>query len=570
MRSSWLVVLALAGCGKREPARHEEPRPQPTPVIVDAAMAMGPRPIAIGMTHRSALALIDDGTVRAWGNGQFGMLGTGKAADSATPVVVPGVTGATSLVVDSNSPVACAHLATGSWSCWGFGDGLPSGKDEIRTPAVVPAFDGMRSVKLASWFGCGIEADRHVACWGRVPPRDPALPNLPLARVAGLHDAIALAIGSANICVVQADGSVWCWGKDDYAQTSATVEQPKDDRVVATPTRIAGIDDAVDVVMGVATSCVRRRSGELACWGRPFGLRGVVPIASEPGARLLDADRLDVCEAMKDGQIRCIATMGRANCSGGRTIQDIDNCLNTELPYMNGDQAWHTLPLVPASALATDYDSNCALGLDGQVWCWGKNDVGQLGDGTLVARDLAKPVVSLVQVVTPVAPPAPPPSPAARGTSWDKRPSDCAYDEKLDVKHAALDSKPFEVRAAFARIGELVDIDLHDHLVDPKDVGHPPTLSADQRSIRLLLANETADGFAAVTPGRFTVKPGQRGRSGGIVIENAHTYGDVSQAPHRMDGTITITRLGGGWVCGRVDVAGPAGHLRGRFAAEVP
>jgi RNA polymerase sigma factor (sigma-70 family) len=41
---------------------------------------------------------------------------------------------------------------------------------------------------------------------------------------------------------------VWCWGKDDYAQTSATIEQPKDDRVVATPTRIAGIDDAVDVV----------------------------------------------------------------------------------------------------------------------------------------------------------------------------------------------------------------------------------------------------------------------------------------------------------------------------------
>ena len=203
----------------------------------------------------------------------------------------------------------------------------------------------------------------------------------------------------------------------------------------------------------------------------------------------------------------------------------------------------------PARALATDFDSDCALSLDGEVRCWVRNDVGQLGDGTLVARDLAKPVISLVEVAPQVAPSTPPPSPDARGTAWAGRPADCPYDATLDFAHVSVRSS-FNVVAAFARRGDLVDIDLHDHVVDPKRVGRVPTLVADQRSIRLLLSNENAKGeFVAVTVGQYTVSQKQRrGRAGGIVVEDSHTYADASQDTTRLAGKIDVTRLDANWI----------------------
>jgi hypothetical protein len=169
-----------------------------------------------------------------------------------------------------------------------------------------------------------------------------------------------------------------------------------------------------------------------------------------------------------------------------------------------------------------------------------------------------------------VTPATPPPSPDARGTAWDRRPADCPYDKTLDFAHVSVRG-PFTVRAAFARRSELVDIDLHDHLVDPRDVGHVPKLVADQRSVRLLLSNENAKGaFVAVTAGTYTVAPKRRDHAGAIVVEDPHTYADASQDDTRMTGSIVVTHFDNDWVCGRIDVSGPGGHIRGRFAAEVP
>ena len=42
------------------------------------------------------------------------------------------------------------------------------------------------------------------------------------------------------------------------------------------------------------------------------------------------------------------------------------------------------------AAIAPGTRHACALKTDGTVWCWGKNDRGQLGDGTKV--DSAYPV----------------------------------------------------------------------------------------------------------------------------------------------------------------------------------
>jgi alpha-tubulin suppressor-like RCC1 family protein len=51
--------------------------------------------------------------------------------------------------------------------------------------------------------------------------------------------------------------------------------------------------------------------------------------------------------------------------------------------------------LPPVRDVALGSDAACAVTLDGEVWCWGLNAAGQLGDGTTIPRMEPRPVVGL-------------------------------------------------------------------------------------------------------------------------------------------------------------------------------
>ena len=105
---------------------------------------------------------------------------------------------------------------------------------------------------------------------------------------------------------------------------------------------VAGIlTDAVAVVAGVAHSCALERSGSVLCWGD-----------AEAGA-LGDAPPPEATLAPATGPVRATG------------ISD-------------------------AIAIAAGGYETCALRATGTVACWGRNDSGQLGDGTTI--DSATPV----------------------------------------------------------------------------------------------------------------------------------------------------------------------------------
>ena len=536
------LAAAFGACRdprEASPERHEQP-PPPAHAHPDALVAHAPQPIAIGMSFQTAIVLLDDGTLRAWGNGRFGLLGTGeRAADAATPIHVPGITDATELVVSTNHPIACVHLRRGSWSCWGSGAALPGGVDELRVPAIEPAFLGARAVRFGGFASCMIRDTGNVACWGKVPPADRRDgPVSKLHDIPGLHDVIALSVDDP-ICALEGDGSLWCWGKDEYAQASGARQAWQEDRVVPAPTRVAGIDDAVELGATLDLTCVRRRSGNLACFGKPFAGAGIVAVPSTLDAHFLDAQRLDLCEVVPGKPARCLGSFA------------------SQPP----------LPSEPPRALATDYASDCEISTAGEVLCWGKNDLGQLGDGTLIERDTAKPVVGLVDPV-PQTVPATATSAKARAPHWDTRPADCPYDARLEFQHLDVHGE-FVVAAAFADDHTLLEIELFDHIIDPATITHPPTLVADQRAIRILLSNEVGKDFTSVAPGRFAMAKRGGRNAAGMVVQSNHVYADAGDARTGFGGTVTLSHLDAAWACGTLDVSGPGGRIHGRFAAEI-
>lgn len=159
------------------------------------------------------------------------------------------------------------------------------------------------SVSLGRSFGCALQADHTVACWGgnafgelgdgTRSPRRSAQP------VAGVRDATDVAAGTIYACAVRLGGTVSCWGTLPWSMS--TYERPTD---------IPGVSDAIAVAAGESEICVLRRAGRVSCAGQhrgpdhPFttdfrevvGLRGITSlVVSEMRGCTLDRRHRVVC-----------------------------------------------------------------------------------------------------------------------------------------------------------------------------------------------------------------------------------------------------------------------------------
>lgn len=199
------------------------------PVVVGGAVA----DIVAGAEH--TCALLEDGTVRCWGNAGLGRLGNGNAmeniGDNEPPSVATNVValGASAVQITAGDVHTCALLDDGSIKCWGE-----------ATHGQLGNGDTMED----------IGDDETLDMVAPVP----------------LPAAIAIGAGGDHSCAVLASGDVTCWGEAGSGQLGN--ESTTD---VATPTGLAvnlGQDvDVVSVGAGSAHTCARVEGGALICFG---------------------------------------------------------------------------------------------------------------------------------------------------------------------------------------------------------------------------------------------------------------------------------------------------------------
>jgi alpha-tubulin suppressor-like RCC1 family protein len=163
-----------------------------------------------------------------------------------------------------------------------------------------------------------------------------------------------LAVGDNHTCALRADGSVACWG-DSETTRGETKPRPEDQRD-PTPRLVAGLPPAAEICALPVDSCARLRAGGIACWGSRYGVKPVRLDGSDGATSLsCGAEAPEVCWVDASHAATCASETERV-----------------ALPALHD-----------VARIAFGSDHACALHVDGSVECWGKNEFGQLGTGTV-------------------------------------------------------------------------------------------------------------------------------------------------------------------------------------------
>ncbi|HEV8551624.1 MAG TPA: hypothetical protein VGQ57_21395 [Polyangiaceae bacterium] len=258
--------------------------------------------LSVGLTH--TCALLSDGTVKCWGRSAFGELGYGSTDNvgddelpsDVTPVSVTTTPGISVTQLSAGGTHTCALLSDGTIKCWGQGDygqlgyadGDDLGDDELPSdrPAVsVSTTPGVTVTQVSAGFShtCALLSDGTVKCWGanqdgqlgRGTPNnlhDDELPSevdpIPLTNTPGVI-ATAIQAGNTTSCALLSDGSVKCWGSAEEELVGTGLTGPVLDPSSVGPIGVSTNPalSVTEIALGNLHACVRLSDGACTCWG---------------------------------------------------------------------------------------------------------------------------------------------------------------------------------------------------------------------------------------------------------------------------------------------------------------
>lgn len=258
-------------------------------------------------------------------------------------------------------------------------------------------------------------------------------------QIAGKVDA-----GGAHACGLTKLGTAYCWGSNEYRQlgTDSTVEKSN------VPLRVAGGIPFKDIAAGSRHTCALSLTGKAYCWGlngnehllgdgdaatgsyvsTPF------PVTTTQTFMSIDASNSQTCALTNDGDAYCWPRTLRASTyqsfatptliggglkfvsisvgsahACGLTAQAKAYCWGWNYDQQLGTasyQQWIDDPVAVAGAhsfeeIAAGSSHTCARTSAGQVYCWGSDTQGLLGDGDAYAPGYTpRPIAGSHQIVS--------------------------------------------------------------------------------------------------------------------------------------------------------------------------
>ena len=318
--------------------------------------------------------LTDAGAALCWGSGSLGELGDGlRSYDARIPVRVAG--GLRFEQISAGGLRTCALTSVGEAYCWGA-----AGLDELlngtgpSTPARVATEHAFLTISTTYHLSCGIVLGGTAFCWTNSESIPTAIPG------GILFDVVSL--GSGYGCGVTSNQAAYCWGLNDYGQLGDGTLTDTD-----TPVPVASDIRFTAVAASSLHTCGIDAMGAAYCWGNNgasgrlgTGSTGYDNQSTSVPLRVVGGHSF-IAISLGSDHTCGLVDGGSAYCWGSYEFGQLGN------GRAGGPADYHSTPVAVAGDLAfvtldAGGQHTCAVTVRGAAYCWGRNDNGQLGDGT--------------------------------------------------------------------------------------------------------------------------------------------------------------------------------------------
>ena len=357
------------------------------------------------VSSESAVVTVEaTGLIRAMAQGQATITATseGKSGTAAVSVSVLSF-----VAVATGGAHTCALTVNGAAHCWGRGE---AGQLGIPPPATicigigfrcsmipVPVQGGISFARLTGGGAhtCGLTSDGTAYCWGQnangqlgdgtFNPK-----NTPVRVSTSLRFTMINA-GEEHTCALTGDGAALCWGRNDGGQLG-------DGTTVArsTPTPVA-MNLAFQVIDAggyggpvnnpfPSFTCALTTAGDAYCWGEnEFGNlgRGTAGLPQPLPAPVVGGLKFGSLTVGLDDHACAVTLGGQAYCWGANFGGALGDGTSTEKHFPVPVSGGLTFVQLAAGGFG---GHTCGRTGGGVAYCWGDNEVGQVGDGTTVFR----------------------------------------------------------------------------------------------------------------------------------------------------------------------------------------
>lgn len=329
--------------------------------------------------------------VYCWGSNEEGQLGNGQYGAgkySDAPVEVGGgIVGKNITAIGGTGDVSCA-IADGKIYCWGSNYRGELGYNAPNHPTLSP------------------------------DPVPVATGGDPYWRLQPGYKAVKLSTSgsrSQTMCAIMDTGIAYCWGQAKFGQTGSTAFVSSYN--YGQPVRVARISNVTDISQdgypygaahltspySRATHVCAIASGKVYCWGGAEDGQSGVGAYDDATYKTYTAPkevkglpgvpkRIAVGLGHSCALVELSDGKHKVYCWGGNEFGQLGaNKDASHLSYSRTPQPVHVGPGgLPSSedvvTLAAGANRGCAIMTNKRAYCWGKNDDGQIGDGTYEHR----------------------------------------------------------------------------------------------------------------------------------------------------------------------------------------
>ena len=331
------------------------------------------RAIATGTSH--TCALLDNMSVKCWGYGAVGAIGsgstlsrgdnTGEMGDALTPVDLG--TGRTATMIAVGASHSCALLDNATLKCWGrnsFGQ-LGYNDTTTRGDNTNEMGDSLPAISFAT---------------GRTPT--------------------AVVAGAQHTCALLDNAQMVCWGSNDYGQLGQGSMTAIGNRAAATvantPTINVGTGRSVVAMSaGDLHTCALLDDARVKCWGSAGNGRlgtgdtddrgddphemgdalVAIDLGTGLGATAVSAGGSHTCVLLSNTHVKCFGNGadGRLGYGNQNNVADLPNQMGDALATVNLGTARSVFTVSAGGA------HTCAMLDNAEVKCWGNGGSGRRG-----------------------------------------------------------------------------------------------------------------------------------------------------------------------------------------------